>query len=281
MPIAEIKQRKIEYEVHGADAASADDIGAKVAARPLVLVNGMGGSSRGWLPLQVPETSKSRRTVLINHRGVMGSEDPGGGFTTADLADDIALLLDALEIETADVLGSFMGGMAAQELALRHPSRVDHLALLGTYARPDAKRRLILEDWADLARAGISQEILLRTRLAWTLEDRTLEQTELIDGMLKFFEDEGSPVSHDLFVRQCEACLSHDTLDRLGQIQHPTLVICGRRDRLTPPTLHRELADHIPNARLVVLQYGAHLVMMESAERFNQVLLQFLDSPEN
>jgi 3-oxoadipate enol-lactonase len=273
MPIAEIEGRKIEYEVHGPDAEG--------PSSPLVLINGMGGSSRGWLPLQVPEFSKSRRTVLVNHRGVMGSEDPGGSFTTADLADDVALLFEALKIDQADVLGSFMGGMTAQELALRHPNRVRHLALLGTYARPDAKRRLILEDWANLARAEISQETLMRTRLAWTLEDRTLEQTELIEGMLKFFEAEGSPVSHDLFVRQCEACLHHDTLDRLGDIQHKTLVICGRSDRLTPPTLHRELADHIPNARLVVLQYGAHLVMMESAERFNQVILQFLDQRED
>ncbi|MBW2723452.1 MAG: alpha/beta fold hydrolase [Deltaproteobacteria bacterium] len=273
MPIAEIQNRKIEYEIYGPDAS--------VTTRPLVLLNGMGGSSRGWLPLQVPETSKSRRTILVNHRGVMGSEDPGGPFTTADLADDVALLLDALKIETADVLGSFMGGMAAQELALRHPSRVDHLALLGTYARPDAKRRLILEDWANLARAEISQKILLRTRMTWTLEDRTLEQTELIEGMLRFFEEEGSPVSHDLFARQCDACLGHDTRERLAEIRQPTLVICGRRDRLTPPTLHRELADHLPNARLVVLQYGAHLVMMESAERFNQVVLQFLDSRDH
>jgi len=276
MPIAEIQNRKIEYEIHGPDA----QIASSSAANPLVLLNGMGGSSRGWLPLQVPETSKSRRTVLVNHRGVMGSEDPGGAFTTADLADDVALLLDALKIETADVLGSFMGGMAAQELALRHPGRVGRLALLGTYARPDAKRRLILEDWASMARADISQKILLRTRLAWTLEDRTLEQTELIEGMLKFFEDEGSPVSNDLFARQCDACLAHDTLDRLGEIRQPTLVICGRRDRLTPPTLHRELADHLPNARLVVLQHGAHLVMMEAAERFNQVVLQFLESSD-
>lgn len=273
MALAEIFNRNVYYELHGPDISA--------GATPLILINGMGGSCRGWLPIQVPEFSKDRTTLIMNHRGVVGSDDPGGAFGTADLADDIAMLLDTLEIEQADVVGSFMGGMAAQELALRHRERVRKLILHGTYARPDAKRKLILEDWANLARAEISQDVLLRIRLTWTLEDRTLEQTDLIEGMLKFFEEEGSPVSQDLFARQCEACLQHDTFDRLGEITHPTLVICGRHDRLTPPTLHRELAENIPNARLVVLQYGAHLVMVESAERFNQVLLSFLDNTDD
>lgn len=268
MATVEIQGRTLEYESH---PARGDE-----GHRPLLLLNGIGGSSRGWLPLQVPEFSRNRRVLLMNHRGVLGSVDPGGPFTTADLADDVALLLDALKIETIDVLGSFMGGMAAQELALRHPERVRRLALSGTYARADAKRRLVLEDWAALAREDVAQETLLRARLAWTLEDGTLEQTELIEGMLKYFEQEGVPVSHDLFARQCEACLGHDTRDRLPQISQPTLVVCGRHDRLTPPSLHRELADHIPNVRLVVIHYGAHLVMMESAERFNSVVSNFL-----
>ena len=52
--------------------------------------------------------------------------------------------------------------------------------------------------------------------------------------------------------------------------------LCGRRDRLTPPELHRELADEIPNAQLVTLGYGGHLVMAESAEQWNRVVLKFL-----
>ncbi len=265
MPHVEVQGRKVYFESHGEHPGV-----------PLVLVMGTGGSCRGWLPLQVPEFSQERRTVIFDHRGVGGSDDPGGAFTTADLADDVAGLLDALRIERADLLGAFMGGMVVQEFALRHADRLDRPVLVGTYARPDAKRRMLLEGWRELARGDAPIEIFVRERLLWTLQDETLEQTDLIESMVEFFTRDGAPLTSDLFARQCEACLGHDTADRLRGIRHRTLVLCGRHDQLTPPKFLRELADEIPDAHLVTIPYGAHLVMVESAERFNQVVTHFL-----
>ncbi|MEE9608857.1 MAG: alpha/beta hydrolase [Myxococcota bacterium] len=266
MPHAVVHGHKLYYELHG------DHPGV-----PLALVTGMGGSCRGWLPLQVPEFSRARRTLIFDHRGVGGSEDPGSPFTTADLADEMAALFDCLEIERADVLGAFMGGMVAQELALRHADRVQRLLLVGTYARPDAKRRLLLQQLRDLAESGVSLQVMIRERLLWTLQEETLEQTDLIDSMVEFFTRDGAPFTPGLFMRQCDACMQHDTADRLRDIRQRTLVICGRHDALTPAKFHRELADEIPAAHLVTIAYGAHLVMAESAERFNRVVLQFLE----
>ena len=265
MPHIAVKGRKVYYEFHGQHPGV-----------PLVLVMGMGGSCQGWLPLQVPDFSEARRVLIYDHRGVGGSDDPGGPFTTADLADDLAGLLAALEIERADILGAFMGGMTAQELALRHSDRINRLVLVGTYARPDAKRRLLMQQWRDLARSGASIDILVRERVLWTLQDETLEQTDLIESMVRFFTRDGSPLTNDLFGRQCDACIEHDAADRLRDIPQPTLVVCGRRDILTPAKFHRELADEIPNAHLVTIAYGGHIVMAESAERFNHLVLQFL-----
>src|SRR5215470_1757394 len=227
MPSALVRGRKVYYESHG-DAAGV----------PLLLLMGMGGSCRGWLPLQVPEFQKTRRTILMDHRGVGGSDDPGGSFTTADLADDAAALLDAIGVERVDGLGVFMGGMVAQELALRHAARVERLVLVGSWARPDAKRRLLLEHWRDLARGGAPLIALVRERLLWTLADETLEQQDLIDSMVTFF--------------------THD-------------------DQLAPPKFSRELADEIPDAHLVTIQNGGHVVMVEAVERFNRLVVQFLD----
>lgn len=273
MAHVEVAGRRVYYELHGSSKGSAGASGAP----PLVLLNGIGGSCRGWKALQVPELAKTRQVLIFDHRGVGESEDPGSSFTTGDLADDTAGLLAALEIDQADVLGAFMGGMAAQELALRSPDRVRRLVLVGCYAKPDAKRRMLLEDWAAVAGAGVGMESMLRKRLIWTLTEETLEQTDLIETMLDFFLKEDLPVGADLFVRQCEACLRHDTTGRLGDITAPTLVLCGRQDQLTPPKFHRQLADGIPSSRLVVIDFGAHLVMAESAVRFNQIVGQFLD----
>ena len=88
--------------------------------------------------------------------------------------------------------------------------------------------------------------------------------------------EERFPLDRDVFIRQCDACLRHDTADRLRGIRQPTLVICGRHDQLTPPKLHRELADVIPNAHLMTLSYGAHLVMAECAQQLNEAVLHFL-----
>jgi pimeloyl-ACP methyl ester carboxylesterase len=267
MPHVETEGGRLYYESHG------DGDGP-----PLLLAMGIGGSCRGWLPVQVPEFSQQRRTLIFDYPGVGGSDPREGDFSTGDLAEVMDGLLAALQVPTADVLGVFMGGMVAQELALRHPERVRRLVLVGTYARPDAKRRMLLTQWRDLARIDAPLEVLIRDRLLWTAQDETIEQTDLIEAMIDFFKRDGAPLTADLFARQCEACLRHDTLERLGGIAHPTLVICGRNDLLTPPALHQTLADGIPNAKRVTIASGAHLVMVESGETFNRSVLQFLNS---
>lgn len=267
MPLADAAGREVYYELHGS---------ANAPGPPLVLVMGLGGSCQGWLPLQVPELAPHHRLLIYDNRGTGRSGDPGGPFDTADLADDLAALLDALGIERAHVLGAFLGGMTAQMMALGHPERVDHLILVGTWARADAKRRLLLEKWRAMAREGTSLEVFTRERLLWTLHDSTLEQQDLVEAMSRSFADTPTLLDPDVLARQCDACLGHDSFDQLHEIEHPTLVVCGREDQLTPAKFHRELADHIPNGHLVTLPWGAHLVMAECAQDFHKTILQFL-----
>src|SRR5262245_57808118 len=118
MPSFSSRGFAIHYERHGSGSGV-----------PLVLIMGMGATCQGWLVLQVPELSRDRPNVIFDNRGAGSSEDPGADFTTADLAEDLRALLDELRLERANLLGAFMGGMVAQELAIRHPERVHTLTL--------------------------------------------------------------------------------------------------------------------------------------------------------
>ena len=93
MPHARVHGKNLYYEQHGEHAGA-----------PLVLAIGIGGSCRGWLPLQVPELSRHRRTLIFDYPGVGDSDGDDALFTTSDLADTLAGLLDAREAVGTDVL---------------------------------------------------------------------------------------------------------------------------------------------------------------------------------
>src|SRR5262249_60390572 len=92
------------------------------AADPLLLIMGLAADSTAWI-FQVPEFARQYRTIVFDNRGVGRSSKPCGPYTIHAMADDAAGLLDAIGIARAHVVGGSMGGMIAQELALRHPKR--------------------------------------------------------------------------------------------------------------------------------------------------------------
>ena len=167
-------------------------------------------------------------------------------------------------------------GCVAQELAIAHGDRVQSLTLAGTFAKADARRRLLLELWRSMVEAGLPREDLIKNRLLWTLHDLSFEQQDLVDAMWRFYLKDDAPMEDKVFVRQVEALLAHDSTDRLDQIEAPALLICGEQDLLTPPHLHRLVRNRMPNARLVQMSGAGHLVAAELAPRFNALVSRFL-----
>ena len=270
MPSFRTRGFGIHYEVHGDGPL-----------RPLLLVMGMGGTCQGWLTVTVPDLIKAGRPCIIfDNRGAGQSEDPGGAFTTVEMAEDARALLDHLGLERVHVLGGFLGGMIGQELALAHPKRVDSLILVGTYARADAKRRAVLDLWKRMVELKVPAEIRIKKRLCWTLGDATMEQEDLVEAMWRFYLRDDAPMDDRVFVRQAEACIAHDALERVDDIAAPTLVVCGEADILTPPVLSRQLASRIKGSRLVLMPNAGHLVAAELAPRFNRLVSRFLAEQE-
>ena len=104
------------------------------AGEPLLLIMGMSGTHLTWGEPFLELLARDFEVTVFDHRGVGRSSRTEPGYAIADLADDAAGLLEELGLESAHVLGISMGGMVAQELALRHPGRVRTLTLGCTYS---------------------------------------------------------------------------------------------------------------------------------------------------
>ena len=98
---------------------------------PLLLIHGLGYARWGWEPV-LPELAERFDVILFDNRGIGESDAPPGPYTVAEMAGDAVRVLDEAGVERAHVVGTSLGGMIAQELALSHPERVDRLVLACT-----------------------------------------------------------------------------------------------------------------------------------------------------
>ncbi|HWP66898.1 MAG TPA: alpha/beta fold hydrolase [Candidatus Limnocylindria bacterium] len=274
MATARIGGIDLYYEEHG-------------AGEPLLLVMGFATDSTAWL-YQVPEFAKHYRTIVFDNRGVGRSAKPAGPYTIHEMADDAIGLLDHLDVRRAHVLGLSMGGMIAQELALRHPARVNRLVLAATFPEPDADiertREFTLGRMGGTVTADGAVQIdikaldplLLFQHLLPLVFSQDFLATQLPKLMQLFGGALQYGVSMEAIVGQLEALMGHKATDRLHRIAAPTLVLTGDADRLISPANSRILAEHIPGAKLVTIPGGSHGFNIEQPEVFNRTVLEFL-----
>ena len=245
------------------------------AGDPLVLVMGFGGDHLAW-GLQIPAFAAQYRVIAFDNRGVGQTDAPDLPYTTALMADDTVGLLDALGIARAHVCGVSMGGMIAQEIALRHPERVRTLQLHATMARPDAYMHALSETWGRL-RPRMEREEWLRTLALWLFAPLTFaERAEFVELVLQNALANPYPQSLVGFRRQGEAVRAHDTLERLDRLRCPTLVSVADQDILVPPRFSHTIASRVPGAELKTIADAGHAYMWENPDAFNAMCLEFL-----
>lgn len=247
---------------------------------PLVLIMGIGYDSTLWMK-QVPELSEHFQVITFDNRDVGRSSEADAPYAIEDMADDVAGLLDQLGIERAHILGLSMGGQIAQRFALRHPDRVERLILSGTGAAPARRVFDPIELWSWVKGRDESGMLFARQQFLWLFSDEFLQSPEAVDQTLKMLADNPNPISAEAYARQAQAYTAHDCLDELGAIDAPTLVICGERDRLTPPWICRALADAIPRARFELVRGpgASHALPLERPDEFNRRVTAFLQEP--
>lgn len=249
---------------------------------PLVLVMGIGYDATLWTLAQVPALSEMFQVVIFDNRDVGRSSRASEPYTIADMADDVAGLMDALDITRAHVLGLSMGGMIAQEFALRHAVRLDRLVLTGCGAAPARVTFDPIRTWNWVKATDKTGEVFACQQFTWLFSNSFLRNKEAVQQTIALLASNPNPVGPDAYNRQAQAYLRFDALDRLADISSPTLMIAGEQDLLTPPWVCREVADRIPGCQFEIIRGdgSSHVVPIERPGEFNQLVTTFLSAWE-
>lgn len=239
------------------------------AGRPLVLLHGLGGSSKSWAR-QLEALSDERRVIAWDCPGYGESADyPGGAPKSQDFAKALLAALDAVDVGDFDLVGHSMGGAVAPWAARLAPFRVGRLVLSATkvafgaddpsgYDKRLAERRQMNDKTFGEARArGMVGEA-----------SPVFDAVAAIAGEIRLSGYEGAIA----LLKQA------DNRAILPTVEQPTLVIAGANDRIAPADATRAVADAVPGARLETVQDAAHAAYMEQPAAYNALLQAFLAS---
>jgi pimeloyl-ACP methyl ester carboxylesterase len=249
---------------------------------PVLLVHGLGGSWQNWLE-NMPHLAKNHRVVALDLPGFGSSPLPPWDISISAYGRFIHDFCEKVEIGSAAVIGSSLGGFVASELAITEPSRVEHLVLVSsagvTWSRarrePAAVLGRIMRAAAPLA-FRYQMEGLRRRGLRHRAYRGIVHEPVALDPRL-LFEITVPALRAPGFYDAMTTLVGYDIRDRLGEIEVPTLIVWGRQDRVVPSRsapFYRDLIGD--NAELVVFDGCGHLPMLERPVRFNRLVDEFL-----
>lgn len=247
------------YELHGPEEADV-----------LVLSNGILMSTASWA-YQLPVLKRHFRVLLYDCRGMWQSEHPAGPYSIEQHADDLAALLDALQVQQAHIGGISYGGEISLAFALRYPERTRSLLVSSAVATSDAEMRARTQSWLDAALAHDPEALYQATgplnfSPAWAAANQPLLQA----ARARY-----QALDLAAFAGLMGAFLKLDLQAQISAIRAPALVIVGEQDVLKPPRYARAIADCIPGAEFVIVPGAGHALSWEKPGAFNSLALGF------
>lgn len=244
------------------------------AAPAVVFIRGTGASGNRWMP-QVDAYKGRYRCVIFDNRGAGASSTPPPPYTVDQMANDTVDLMDHLEIDSAHISGSSLGGAIALRIAAQHPDRANTLQLHSSWLVTNGYAGYSLKLLKTFLKTGgvdfyyeATIPLLFSPGFLTTRFDQV---PGILEGMRK------TAASLDGLLGQVEANLTHDGRTDAAALTVPTLVTVGGLDLLLPVAESLRLHEAIAGSDFHVFPDGGHLVTMESPEEFNTVTLDWLD----
>lgn len=254
MPAIRTTRLETYYELDGA------------AGTPLVLVSGLGANLDGWDVELREALARRHRCLVFDNRGTGRSARPPGPYTIEQFADDGVALLDALGFERVHLLGASMGGLIAQEMAMRLPGRLYSLTLACTFPGftrfipPSAEALEVLLGRGDM-------DPMEAERFGWPIFYRPEFIAERRDWLeAKARQTTRYPCPPDVYQWHLQAAGAWDNAAGLQWIDAPTLLMTGEDDRIIPPENSETLHALLPHATLKTYPNGAHCFMTEQID---------------
>ena len=240
--------------------------------KPLILIPGLGDGLRSVKGLALPFAFMYR--CLVKDYTVYSfsrRNDLPQGFSTRDMAADIAYAMNELGIEKAHVLGVSQGGMIAEYLAIDFPNLIDKLVLTVTIPSPNETIQTTIQKWKEMANLKDYKSIMVDT----AEKSYTEAYLRKMRPMYRFIGGFGAPKSFERFQIMADACVTHDASAELGKITAPTLILGGWQDKIVTGRASEELASLIPGCQLYMYEEYGH-GLYEEAPDFVKRVTSFL-----
>jgi non-heme chloroperoxidase len=241
---------------------------------PVVFVHAIADSWHAF-ELVLPHLPDSIHAIVPSQRGHGDATRPDSGYRPADFANDLTAFIDVLELERVVVVGGSSGGFVARRFALDHPDRTLGLVFLGS-PRSLRDKPEVMEMW-DTTLSKLTDPI--DPVFVREFAERTLANT-VPERFLDTMVQENLRVPARVWIETMAGLLEDDSVDRLGAITAPTLIIWGDRDGVLPASDQEALASAIPRARLAVYRGTGHAVYWEEPERVASDLVGFVEGLE-
>ncbi|MDF2265041.1 alpha/beta fold hydrolase [Streptomyces coacervatus] len=243
---------------------------------PVLLIMGSGAAGHVWTLHQTPALNQAGyETVVFDNRGIAPSDVPPGKYSLADMVADTKGLIEALDLGPCRIVGTSMGAIIAQELAIGWPHLVRSAVLIATRARSDKARLAMTAADRALEESGVRlppKYEAVRTVLEM-LSPSTLNDDDVSSSWLEIFEvSRGGAAGGQAWVDTVT-----DRRAALRMITVPCRAIAFTDDLICPPHLVADVAEAIPDCDYVEIPDCGHLGNLERPEAVNAAIIEFLD----